>query len=137
MNIVRTRVSALIIKDKKILLVKGNEGFYKEFYFTPGGKVEVGEDDLMALNREMNEEMSVVPTVAEKYFSYQAMLGNGPDFQMVNCYLVKEFSGEIVLGAEIGEMLWYSKDDYLNNQVVVSESMYQNLFPKLVEDGLI
>lgn len=137
MNIVRTRVSALIIKDKKILLVKGNEGFYKEFYFTPGGKVEVGEDDLMALNREMNEEMSVVPTVVEKYFSYQAMLGNGPDFQMVNCYLVKEFSGEIVLGAEIGEMLWYSKDDYLNNQVVVSESMYQNLFPKLVEDGLI
>ncbi|MBI2465486.1 NUDIX domain-containing protein [Candidatus Shapirobacteria bacterium] len=137
MKIVRTRVSALIIKDKKILLVKGNEGFYKEFYFTPGGKVETGEDDLMAMNRELGEEMSISPTTIEKYFSYEARIGEGEQYQRVNCYLVKEFSGVIVLGAEIGEMLWYSKDDYTNNQIGVSESMYQNLFPKLIKDELI
>jgi len=72
MDVTRTRISAVIIKDKKILLVKGNSGFYKDFFFTPGGKVEEGESEMKTLERELKEELSTGLIEAKKYFEYVA-----------------------------------------------------------------
>ena len=66
MNIVRTRVSAIIIRDKKVLLLRGKSGYYKDFYFTPGGGIEADESDMDALVRELGEELQIVPGETEK-----------------------------------------------------------------------
>ena len=50
------RVYALVIKDRKILLVKENLRHY-EFIKFPGGGVELGEGLMDALRREINEEL--------------------------------------------------------------------------------
>lgn len=50
----RTRIAAIIIKDKKLLLLKGKG--YKELW-TPGGKIELGESDEECLKRELKEEI--------------------------------------------------------------------------------
>lgn len=136
MDIVRTRVSAVIVKEKKLLVVKGDFGIYRQFYFTPGGGVEVGETDIEALKREMWEELKIRKFVADKYFSYVAKLQNSEDYQRVNCYLVR-LEEEINLAGEITKMFWYDKDNFLSKTPELSISTYDYLLPKLVEDELI
>lgn len=136
MDIVRTRVSAVIIRDKKILLVRGNSGFYKDFYFTPGGKIEVGETDEMALSRELNEELSLGYLNHDFLFEYEA-LNWDKGMQKVRCYLVEIEIDKIKLSGEIGEMMWYSRQDFDENVVPISPSMAEFLMPKLVKDGYL
>lgn len=136
MNIVRTRVSAIIIVDKKILLVRGTEGFYKDFYFTPGGGIEVGESDREALTRELKEELKIIPGEIEKNMEYVAKAWDG-GLQKVNCYLVKSYKGELKVSGEIGEIYWYSRTDFQQNIVPISPSMAEFLIPKLIELDLI
>jgi len=136
MDIVRTRVSAIIIKDKKFLLVRGKEGFYKDFYFTPGGGIETGESDMEALVRELGEELGIVPTETEKNMDYVAKAWDG-GMQRVNCYLVKSYKGELKVSGEIGEIYWYGKEDFEKNELPISPSMAEFLIPKLIEVKLL
>ena len=53
------RISAVIIRNKKLLLVTGYDG---SFYWTPGGKVDSKEKHEQTLIRELEEELSVNPT---------------------------------------------------------------------------
>lgn len=47
------RVCGVVIKDERVLLQKSIEN---DFYFLPGGHVELGEDTDTAVKREMKEE---------------------------------------------------------------------------------
>ncbi|MCH7850263.1 MAG: NUDIX domain-containing protein [Nanoarchaeota archaeon] len=49
----RTAINAAIIKNNKLLLVRK-----KTTWILPGGKPEIGEDDLECLCREIDEELS-------------------------------------------------------------------------------
>ena len=62
-------VCGIIYKDDKILLTRRKKGKSLEVYWEfPGGKVEKGETDKSALERELNEELGL--SVSElTYFS--------------------------------------------------------------------
>lgn len=135
-DITRTRVSAVVLKDKNILLVKGNSGFYKDFYFTPGGKIEKGETKIQTLNRELMEELSIKPNGTKKYIEYVAKNWDG-NYQKVICYLVNLSVNEIKLSGEIEKMIWYSRNNFNKNEIKISESMAEFLIPKLINDKLL
>jgi 8-oxo-dGTP diphosphatase len=136
MEIVRTRVSAVIIREKKILLVRGNSGFYKDFYFTPGGKIEEGEDDIEALNRELKEELSIESVKATYFFEYVAN-GWAGGMQKVKCYFVNLKIEDIILASEIGKMIWYGREDFEEKKIAFSPSMAEFLIPRLIEEGYL
>jgi mutator protein MutT len=133
----RKRVSVIIIKDEKLLLVKGSKGFYADFYFTPGGKVERGETDYDAIVRECKEELSIIPTDSKMYLSYETELQGTEKKQLVNCYIVQAEVDKIQLSSEVTSGHWYSLADYNKKSPNIADSIYDNLIPALIRDKLI
>ena len=122
------RMSIIVIKDKKILLVSDDS----DIYWTPGGKQEPGETHLEAIDRELDEELKVKSTSARLYISYEAMHQARQEMQKVYCYLTT-ISGDITPSSEITKYGWFSKDDMPKLMV----SIKNNLIPRLVEDKLL
>ena len=119
----RHTARAIIIRDKKVLLVSG---YGIDKYWTPGGGVEVGETPLQALHREVKEELGVNILSAEPYLSY--VLRN----LYVENYIV-EIDDRIKVGYEITHTIWYNKDA----NVKTSEGFKTMVLPKLIKDNLM
>ena len=129
------RIGAIIIRDKKLLLVTGSGTGY---FWTPGGKREKEESHIDALKREIDEEMSVQINVKDKepYISYYDV--RETIFYPIQnyCYLA-DFQGEIVINDEIEEHKWFTKEDFFGNDYNFLNSIKKILVPKLIEDGLL
>jgi len=102
MNTYSKRVaSALIIRDKKLLIVKKNET-----WILPGGKVESGETDLKALTRELSEELGTVKVKGVDYHGdFEGISPHRNDKIHVVVYFVM-IEGEPTPCAEIKEVEW-------------------------------
>lgn len=134
-----TRVTAIIIKDKKILLVTDKKG---PLFWLPGGKKENMENDIQTLSRELDEELSLKLKKAEFYCSFKTnnqewICENkfgpfGPYSE--NCYLV-DCEGQMKPGSEIKGYAWVSSTGI--NDITVLNSVKENLFRKLVKEGLL
>ncbi len=67
------RVGAIIIKNKKILMVRNNKSPH---YYSVGGRVKIGESSIEALNREIKEELGLklnildLAVVQESFYEY-------------------------------------------------------------------
>lgn len=44
---------------------------------------------------------------------------------------------DIVLGGEITRMMWYSKEDFINDDIQISLGLTTEVIPKLIGDGLL
>ncbi len=90
------QVVAAIIKDKdKILATQRGYGEFAGGWEFPGGKVEPGESDKVALVREIKEELEVEIEVGEFVHTVEY---DYPNFHLsMNCYFANVVSGEIVL----------------------------------------
>ncbi len=127
------RVAAIIIKEKKILLVTG----YKElFYWTPGGKVEGKEKYESCLKRELFAEIGIEPISMEHYatFTLPNEIKGG---EQVNHYYLVQYKGEIKPGEEVTKTFWYSKQNFLDKNPRVSKGVEQHLIPKLIKDNYL
>jgi 8-oxo-dGTP diphosphatase len=99
-------VAALIRDDAgRVLLVRkrGTAAFMQ-----PGGKRDIGEDDVAALSREIAEELGclVVPASVRPLGEFDAVAANEPGFRVkANLYRV-EVTGNIAPSQEIDEAIW-------------------------------
>lgn len=85
---------ALIIKDGKILLIhRIKQG--KEYYTLPGGHIEPGETQEETLIREIREETGLSIHIEQKLWDVK----NPYDDAMHHFFLVRSFSGKLVLGS--------------------------------------
>lgn len=98
-TISRTGVYALIVKDKKILLVKQNKGPHSGKWELPGGGIEAGETEESALRRELLEEVGVSFDIIQFFENLTAITdsldekGHPYRFHQVgSIYLVSGFS---------------------------------------------
>ena len=60
----KIRIAGIIIKENKLLLLKGRG---HKHLWTPGGKLEKGETDKECLKRELKEEIGV-DLIEAKFF---------------------------------------------------------------------
>jgi 8-oxo-dGTP pyrophosphatase MutT (NUDIX family) len=126
---VRHTARAIIIKDKKLLLVTGHGANY---YWSPGGGIEKNETPVLALRRELLEELGVQIKSAKHYLSYIVEETQ----QNVDNFLI-EIADEIKPNSEITKIIWLSKGNFKNNDITVSVGLAKNLIPALVKDNLL
>ncbi|GAA1668458.1 NUDIX hydrolase [Fodinicola feengrottensis] len=108
------RIDALgwvLVRDRRLLSVrtKGKEKFY-----LPGGKREPGESDVVALCREVREELGV--ELDPLTFSFFAVLdvqadGFAAGHLVHQVSYTADFAGELAPGAEIAELDWLTSVD--------------------------
>ena len=83
--------------QQKFLIAQRPKGKHLEDYWEfPGGKLEPGESPWQALQRELAEEISILPTKASPYIR---VYHRYPDRNiLLDVWLVEEYRGEVVSG---------------------------------------
>ncbi len=129
----KNRVVAIIVKNHKLLLVKGSNR-YKEFW-TPGGKREEGESDLECLSRELIEELTVKVVSAKFFGEYVDKSAYDTDsITRSNVYLV-EISGDINVSKEIKGYTWMSRKEFDEGKYPLTPTTRDRIIPDLIKAG--
>lgn len=88
-------VAAIIVENNKILATQRASGDFKGQWEFPGGKVESNESSVIALIREIKEELNIYIEVYEMLCNVNYQY---PKFYMsMECYICRIKSGEIEL----------------------------------------
>ncbi len=106
------QVVAAIIRDgNKILATQRGYGEFAGGFEFPGGKVEPGESDEVALVREIKEELEVEIKVEDLVHTVEY---DYPNFHLsMNCYFAKVVNGKMVL-TEHQSAKWLTKDTLMS-----------------------
>ncbi len=103
-------VSAAIIRDDRVLIVRRARPPARGVYTLPGGGVEVGENLVEAVVREVREEtgLAVEPVALA---GYREAIARDPDGRVERHFVILPFAarwiaGEPVLNDELSEARW-------------------------------
>ena len=115
-----TVVAALIKKDNKILIAKratGDSNVYGKWEF-PGGKVELGEPEEKAIEREIKEEFDMdikaIKFITNNICEYPTRT---IDLRLYEC---KYLSGEFKLNDHL-DYAWININDLLNYDLALAD----------------
>ena len=109
----RIRIAGVLIRDNKLLLLKG-KGY--EYFWTPGGKVDGEESYEKCLKRELKEEIGVNLVSAKFFKEYDGVSFFNPEIKQKQVVYLIEIDGEINPDAEIESYIWMNKEDYNNKK---------------------
>jgi len=111
-------VSAAIVRDGKILVVRRARPPAHGLYTLPGGVVEAGETLLEALVREVREETAIEIDPVALAGHREAIVrdddGRAKRHFVILCFAARWSSGEPKLNEELSEALWLDPDAIKN-----------------------
>lgn len=106
----RATVTAVIVKEKKLLLAKRTEEPFKGWWDLIGGYMHEKEMPEDALKRELKEELGVDSTLTFLDFFPGYASWKGKDFPILSLvYLAELRSDTVIPNEEIEELKWFSK----------------------------
>lgn len=129
----KVRIGGLIVRDKKLLLVTG---YGSQMHWTPGGKMDEGEDQTTTLVREIEEELGMKVKTAQPYHSIEEKSWSSGEPQTCHYFLV-EADGDPMPAEEVTGLHWTTKEDLESGVVKVDEFVGGMLVPKLIADNLM
>ncbi len=103
-------VSAAILRDGKLLIVRRRNLPAQGLYTLPGGVVEAGETLMEAVAREVREELNIVCEPL-RLIGYREAISHDDAGKVKRHFVILPFlanyvSGEIVLNEELSEARW-------------------------------
>lgn len=127
--------AGIIIENRKLLVEKDMD---KEFFISPGGKLEKGETSKEALVRELSEEFQI--SVRGKdldFFGHFDAPASGQEYRIVHMdiFIVKKYSGEIRHGHKVEKLLWLNSD--IPKNIKIGSIFEHEVIPRLKKKGLI
>ena len=103
-------VSAAIIRDGKVLVVRRARKPALSLYTLPGGGVETGETLMQAVNREVREETSLdiepVALAGHREAIVRDAQGRVERHFVILCFAARWLSGEPILNEELDDARW-------------------------------
>lgn len=108
-------VSAAIVRDGKVLVVRRARKPALNFYTLPGGGVEIGETLSEAVMREVREETGLdvepVALAGEREVIVRDAQGRVERHFVILCFAARWRSGEPVLNEELDDARWLDPAD--------------------------
>jgi len=129
----RIRVVGIVVKDGNLLLVKGFDK-YKEFW-TPGGKLDVGESELKCLDREFQEELNVQLVSADFFGKYASPSPYHKNTITIQKVYITKISGTLKPSKEIQSYVWITREDYEKQKYPLIEITHNEIIPDLIKQG--
>ena len=111
----RVAVGAFIFRDGRVLLLKRKNSPFT--FAPPGGRLNVDEDPLAGLRREVREEtgLAIHPISIANHW-YGSMDGEKPALLCIN-FLAEWQNGDVHLSEEHSEFVWASCEDIRSGNV--------------------
>lgn len=136
MTVVIHKATALLIKDRKLLVVRAYDD---DMFITVGGKIEPGETVLQALHRECFEELNIETNddLVEKFATfYGTAIGrHAGKLLQQDTFFINGYSGKIQRSSEITELAWVNSHDL--ETFNLAPALKLNIIPALAKKGLI
>lgn len=125
----------VILQENKLLLAFSSR---KQAFYLPGGKVDAGETALTALIREAEEELGLQLTADQlQYYCHITAPAYGERAGVImeqECFLLTQQVNPVAM-AEIGELRYFNKEEYLHQPAQVPGVLM--VFDQLKKDGLL
>ena len=125
-------VTAIIIRNGKVLLGKRSINPYKGYWDPPGGFLEDGEDPEQGLKREMKEELGVDIKIKKFIGVFIDKFYDQDDWYNALClhYLCDIEKGNPRPLEEVSELQWFSLNNIPSRIAFKSNKNTLNLFKK-------
>jgi 8-oxo-dGTP diphosphatase len=108
-------VSAAIVRDGKVLVVRRARNPGKGYHTLPGGAVEAGETLMDAVTREVREETALaiepVALAGHREVILRDKAGKVERHFVVLCFASRLKSGELTMSEEIDEARWLAPSE--------------------------
>lgn len=128
------KAGGVLIKDRHFLVTRARG---KDVFVAPGGKLEPGESAVVALIREMMEEVQVEVKEedVEPIGTFQAQAaGNESKLLEMEVFLIRNSLGDPVSSSEVEETMWVNTQ---TTGVKLGSIFEHDVMPKLKEMDLI
>ena len=121
----KATVTAIIIKENRLLMLKREEEPFKGQWDLPGGYMQEEESPQLAIMRELNEELGI--TDFKSITPIGQFYGNGywkeAKFPILSHVFLVDFSGNIELNEENSEITWYPLKDLKSEEVAFDSNI--------------
>ncbi len=111
----RVAAAAYLFRDDKLLLLKRVAP--PQTFAPPGGRLEVGEDPLTGVVREVIEETGLKPDVLGVAQTWYGEYTEGVSPLLCINYIATSVAGEPRLSSEHSEYLWVTRNDLETGKV--------------------
>jgi 8-oxo-dGTP diphosphatase len=133
-------VSAAIVRDGKILVVRRARPPAQGVFTLPGGVVEIGETLVEAVAREVHEETGMVIAPVALAGFREAIVRDAQDrverHFVILCFAARWQAGEPVLNEELSEAHWLDPAELANLQTTAGlAEIVAAAFERLAEAG--
>lgn len=125
----------IVIENNKLLLAYSKN---KKAWYLPGGKIDIGENSLNALQREIQEELNLILNPEHlKYYCHITAPAYGELSNIImeqDCFLY-ELNEKIQPSNEIEEVKFFDSEMYKSEPIQVIGVL--KVFDKLTEDKIL
>lgn len=112
----RVAVGAYVFHNGKVLLLKRVNS--PQTFAPPGGRLNVDEDPLSGLRREVKEETRLdISIIGLAHVWFGSMDGVQPTLLCIN-FLAETMTNEVRLSNEHSDFVWASRDDIMARRVI-------------------
>ncbi len=129
------KAAGIIIKDRKFLVTRSKG---KNFFISPGGKIELGENKHSALKRELYEELQIevdISDLKDLDTFYALAQGRENTYLRMDVLFVNKWTGQIAPSSEVEEIMWI--DSNLPPNIELGSIFKHDVLPILKKLDLI
>ena len=111
----RVAVGAIVVKDKKVLLVRRGQPPDKGLWAIPGGRVELGETLKYAVEREILEETGITIKARKIVYTFDMIerdkTGRVSYHYVIVDFLANYIKGELYAADDVSEGRWVTASE--------------------------